>query len=309
VAYQLLDEMNDGGLPFNLEPNILEDMISPPNFLTQAQNLVMGPGATISSILPSGSLSQLPWRRHGVKKATNEIYIDIIEEIVGIMEANGSLTGMKILGKIIVECQLSGMPDILLKLGNASVLEDVGCHPCVRLKRWEQERVISFVPPDGIFTLLTYVSRGNIQLPVFIRPQVLFQENSGTVNIAVGSKHITGEKEISEIKVTIPFSKECNGTSLSSKTGSVIFDESTKIGTWYVPILTNTKISPILEGNFHFDPEHGKPAYPIIGLQFHVNTWSATGLKVDSMTMINEKYNHFKGFKASTRGALNIRLV
>jgi hypothetical protein len=32
--------MNDGGLPFNLEPNILEDMISPPNILTQAQNLV-----------------------------------------------------------------------------------------------------------------------------------------------------------------------------------------------------------------------------------------------------------------------------
>lgn len=32
--------MNDGGLPFNLEPNILEDMIAPPNLLTQAQSLV-----------------------------------------------------------------------------------------------------------------------------------------------------------------------------------------------------------------------------------------------------------------------------
>jgi len=269
----------------------------------------MGPGATISSILPSGSLSQLPWRRHGVKKATNEIYIDIIEEIEGIIEANGSLTGMKVFGKIVVECQLSGMPDILLKLGNSSVLEDVGCHPCVRLKRWEQERVISFVPPDGIFTLMTYVARGNFQLPVFIRPQVLFGENSGTVNIAVGSKHITGDKEISDVKVTVPFSKQCNGTSLTSKTGSVVFDESTKVCTWTVQSLSNTKISPILEGNFHFDPEQGKPTHPILGLQFHVNTWSATGLRVESMSMVNEKYNHFKGFKASTKGNLNIRLV
>jgi AP-3 complex subunit mu len=47
----------------------------------------MGPGNSVSSILPSGSLSQVPWRRQGVKKATNEIYVDINEEIDGIIEA------------------------------------------------------------------------------------------------------------------------------------------------------------------------------------------------------------------------------
>jgi hypothetical protein len=114
----------------------------------------MGPGNSVSSILPSGSLSQVPWRRQGVKKAANEIYIDINEEIDGIIEAyrlvsvlfldhflhyisplfililplfplfiflklisNGSPTGLKIIGKVIVDCQLSGMPDILLRFG------------------------------------------------------------------------------------------------------------------------------------------------------------------------------------------------
>jgi len=141
IAYQLIDEMNDGGLPFNLEPNILEDMIPPPNLFSQAQNLVMGPGTGVSSILPSGSLSQIPWRRQGVKKATNEIYIDINEEIDGIIEANGAPTGLKIVGKVVVDCQLSGMPDILLKFGYSTNLEDVGFHPCVRLKRWDQEKL------------------------------------------------------------------------------------------------------------------------------------------------------------------------
>lgn len=117
----------------------------------------MGPGNAVSSILPSGSLSQVPWRRQGVKKATNEIYIDINEEIDGIIEANGAPTGLKIVGKVVVDCQLSGMPDILLRFGNAGQLEDIGFHPCVRLKRWDQEKVISFVPPDGVFTLMTYV--------------------------------------------------------------------------------------------------------------------------------------------------------
>lgn len=43
-------------------------------------------GSNISSILPDGSLSQIPWRRSNVKKTTNEIYIDITEEIDGIVE-------------------------------------------------------------------------------------------------------------------------------------------------------------------------------------------------------------------------------
>jgi len=310
TAYQLIDEMNDGGIPFNLEPNILEDMISPPNILTQAQNLVMGPGASVSSILPSGSLSQVPWRRQGVKRATNEIYIDINEEIDGVIEANGSPSGMKIVGKIVVDCQLSGMPDILLRFGYSSVLEDIGFHPCVRLKRWDQEKVVSFVPPDGVFTLMTYVCKSNVQLPIFVRPQVLIGENSGNVNVGVGSKNITGDKEISNVCITIPFSKSCGGTSLTSKTGNVTFDEATKTCKWKIPTLQSRGMSPVLEGNFQFDPEQGKPSHPIIGVDFYVNTWAATGLKVESMTLLNEKYNHFKGFKGSTKGGdLYYRLV
>jgi AP-3 complex subunit mu len=309
TAYQLIDEMNDGGLPFNLEPNILEDMIAPPNILTQAHNLVMGPGNSVSSILPSGSLSQVPWRRQGVKKATNEIYIDINEEIDGIIEANGSPSGLKIVGKVVVDCQLSGMPDILLRFGYATQLEDIGFHPCVRLKRWDQEKVISFVPPDGVFTLMTYVSKTNVQLPIFVRPQIIIGENNGTVNIGVGSKNITGDREITNLIVTVPFSKSCGGTSLSSKTGMVHFDENTKVCKWRIPTLQTRGLSPVLEGNFQFDPEQGKPSLPIIGVDFLVNTWAASGLKVDTMTLVNEKYNHFKGFKGSTKGGdLHFRL-
>jgi len=270
----------------------------------------MGPGSSVSSILPSGSLSQVPWRRQGVKKTTNEIYIDINEEIDGIIEANGAPTGLKIIGKVIVDCQLSGMPDILLRFGYATNIEDVGFHPCVRLKRWDQEKVVSFVPPDGIFTLMTYVVKSNVQLPIFVRPQVLIGDNSGSVNVGVGSKNITGDREINNVIITIPFSKFCGGTSLSSKTGLVTFDETTKVCRWKIPQLHSRGASPVLEGNFQFDPEQGKPPHPIIAVDFNVNTWAASGLKVDSMSLVNEKYKHFKGFKGSTKGGdLHFRLV
>jgi AP-3 complex subunit mu len=48
----------------------------------------MGPGTQpgLSNLLPNGSLTQIPWRRQGVTKTTNEIYIDITEEIDAIVE-------------------------------------------------------------------------------------------------------------------------------------------------------------------------------------------------------------------------------
>ena len=35
-------------------------------------------------------------------------------------------------------------------------LEDVKFHQCVRLSRFDNDRTISFIPPDGEFELMTY---------------------------------------------------------------------------------------------------------------------------------------------------------
>lgn len=39
---------------------------------------------------------------------------------------------------------------------NPRLLDDVSFHPCIRFKRWESERVLSFIPPDGNFRLISY---------------------------------------------------------------------------------------------------------------------------------------------------------
>eukprot|EP01125_Pyxidicula_operculata_P001838 TRINITY_DN116_c0_g1_i2.p1 TRINITY_DN116_c0_g1~~TRINITY_DN116_c0_g1_i2.p1 ORF type:complete len:265 (+),score=50.33 TRINITY_DN116_c0_g1_i2:82-876(+) len=156
TAYQLLDEMNDGGWAFNLEPNILQEMISIPNILNKTANIVLGPGTSVSSILPDGSLTPIPWRKHGVKYTTNEIYLDIIDHVDAIVESNGAMTTSKIVGTVAVDCQLSGMPDLVLRFRNPGILDDTSFHPCVRLSRWQREQVVSFVPPDGKFKLMEY---------------------------------------------------------------------------------------------------------------------------------------------------------
>eukprot|EP01121_Diplochlamys_sp_Union-15-3_P015279 TRINITY_DN5019_c0_g1_i2.p1 TRINITY_DN5019_c0_g1~~TRINITY_DN5019_c0_g1_i2.p1 ORF type:complete len:267 (-),score=37.15 TRINITY_DN5019_c0_g1_i2:426-1226(-) len=156
TVYQLLDEMMDNGLPFTTEPNILSEMIAPPNLLTQLGQMVLGPGSNVTSVLPDGSLTNVPWRRQGVKYSNNEIYFDIVEEIDTIVDGNGMMIQCEIRGEILVNCRLSGMPDLTLRFTNPRILDDVSFHHCVRYNRYEHDRVISFIPPDGNFKLMDY---------------------------------------------------------------------------------------------------------------------------------------------------------
>ena len=86
------------------------------------------------------------------------------------MNSNGNVLRSEILGAIKMKCYLSGMPELRLGLndkvmfestgrtsrGKAVEMEDVKFHQCVRLSRFENDRTISFIPPDGEFELMSY---------------------------------------------------------------------------------------------------------------------------------------------------------
>lgn len=65
-------------------------------------------------------------------------------------------TNAEVRGEIHGLCKLSGMPDLSLTFNQPHIVDDVSFHPCVRYLRWEQNKVISFVPPDGQFKLMSY---------------------------------------------------------------------------------------------------------------------------------------------------------
>lgn len=68
----------------------------------------------------------------------------------------GVLVKCEIYGEVQVNSHLSGLPDLTLSFGNPSILNDVRFHPCVRFRPWESNQILSFVPPDGQFKLMSY---------------------------------------------------------------------------------------------------------------------------------------------------------
>lgn len=50
--------------------------------------------------MPSGQLSNVPWRRSGVKYTNNEAYFDVIEEVDAIIDKGGSTVFAEIQGYV-----------------------------------------------------------------------------------------------------------------------------------------------------------------------------------------------------------------
>merc|ERR1712241_47962 len=81
---------------------------------------------------------------------------DVIEEVDAIIDKSGATVSAEIHGYIDCAVKLSGMPDLPMTFVNPRLFDDVSFHPCVRYKKWESERLLSFVPPDGNFRLMSY---------------------------------------------------------------------------------------------------------------------------------------------------------
>lgn len=70
------------------------------------------------------------------------------------------LVSCEVTGEVLVNCKLSGVPDMTLSFSNPSILDDCSFHHCVRYNRFERDKVMSFVPPDGKFKLASYRYEG-----------------------------------------------------------------------------------------------------------------------------------------------------
>lgn len=141
---------------------------------------------------PIAVTNAVSWRSEGIRYRKNEVFLDVIESLNLLVSANGNVLRSEILGSIKMKCYLSGMPELRLGLndkvmfettgratrGKAVEMEDVKFHQCVRLSRFENDRTISFIPPDGEFELMSY--RLNTQVKPLIWVECLVESHSGS---------------------------------------------------------------------------------------------------------------------------------
>ena len=83
-------------------------------------------------------------------------------------------------------------------------MQDVSFHQCVNLGRYNTEKVVSFVPPDGEFELMKYRCNDNVSLPFRVIP-VINELGRTRLEVKVAVKSAFSDKLFAlNVVVTIP---------------------------------------------------------------------------------------------------------
>ncbi|KAL9647279.1 hypothetical protein ABK040_012630 [Willaertia magna] len=313
TIYQLLDEMIDGGFPITTEIALLKDLVRQPSSLAQLVSNV-GKSNNNSVGITGHNKSIVPWRKAGIKYVNNEIYFDIIETLNVIVDVNGGSAISEVVGTIKSNCKLSGTPDLLLQFNDPGIIEDISFHPCVRYARYEQDKSISFIPPDGEYELLSYRMSNLPMLPIYCRPQLTFYKGGVNVNIMLGLRH-THNKSLDNVKVFVSM-PNWESNQLQATVGNIQYDAVNHRLVWNVgklsPQTQQSKApAPSLTGKINFMNGRGeKDGCPAVQLQFELDGVCVSGLKVESVQLRNENYKPFKGVRYITNaGRYEVRTV
>ncbi|CAM38561.2 putative adaptor complex subunit medium chain 3 [Leishmania braziliensis MHOM/BR/75/M2904] len=281
TVYQLLQEMFDYGYPLTTELCALEELVPRPTLENRVRTMLDTP--LVNKVMPVGSRTAIgvgtrqvsssfggvPWRDPETRHSTNQILFDVVESLDCVLDSEGRCVRAAVQGSIEVNCRLSGMPDMMLRLRDFdAVVDDVAFHRCVRLDRYEHDRTLCFIPPDGKFTLMKYTCKTTLPIPLppfYVTPQVTFNATGGRFHCMAGirgggtgfSSVVERDKEVQRLSVCLllpPNTSSLTVTNCSS--GTTVFDRSKGTLTWSVGNLTYSA-TPSLGGEFLFEAEGG----------------------------------------------------
>lgn len=222
VANSNATEILDFGYPQNTDVDVLKLYITPDN-ISSAIRSVSAANPTDTSKITMQATGAQSWRRGDIKYRKNEAFVDVIEDVNLLMSATGTVLRADVTGQIVMRAYLTGTPEckfglndqlLLNQVGGASygetgnlegkkkatkaaagsvTLEDCQFHQCVQLGKFDQDRTISFIPPDGEFELMRYRAVENVNLP--FRVQAIVKELGTTkVEYSIAIKSNYGSK-------------------------------------------------------------------------------------------------------------------
>jgi len=228
-----------------------------------------------------------------------------------------------------------------LTFTNPHVITDCAFHPCVRLQRWKRDSSLSFVPPDGHFTLAEYrftpsasatsarfMSAGapvapsakeNVPIPFILKPTVELTDSGGTFEFKLTSRMaleaLVVEMYLGEgaggVKCVATrgdgsgnMGRRSDAVTSSSASGSWAFDARKMVVRWEIPVVPLSS-TWTLRGSFTSSSK-SHPAHAL-QVRFAVSSYTFSSLKVDQLKVTGEVYKPYKGVRGRAIGNVEWR--
>ena len=184
------------------------------------------------------------------------MFIDIIENVNVLLSNRGTVLRSDVIGQVIMKSQLSGMPECKFGINEklsqrddgADILDnsaaaqkgiqidDIKFHQCVRLGRFDRDRSITFIPPDGVFEVMTYRVSSNINLPFKITPVVQEYLDDNKIEYSVKLRSIFENVNFANnvvVKIPVP-STTANVNVFSAGSGKAKYEPEKSLISWRI---------------------------------------------------------------------------
>ena len=237
LIYELLDEIMDHGYPQNTDAKLLKEYIK-----TSSYRLAVKKKITTEVI--NNQVSCAP----GIKYQVNQAFVDVTERVSSLISHKGEMLRSDIIGVITMKTMLSGMPVLKLGLNDKSYfditgkkasgktieMDDFKFHNCVNINKFEAERVIEFIPPDGFFTLMNY--RLNLKIKPLIWVEVERKELTPTkMKYLVKAKsNCKAKSTANNVCIMIPVPVDLQNPLFKSSLGSVTYSPDKEVLIWNI---------------------------------------------------------------------------
>ena len=337
-ANYISTEILDFGYPQNTETDTLKMYIT-----TEGVKSAIANSPTDSSRITMQATGALSWRRSDIKYRKNEAFVDVIEDVNLLMSATGTVLRADVNGQIVMRAYLSGTPEckfglndrLLLdnpessssnggKKGGISgsggkatraaagsvTLEDCQFHQCVKLGRFDSDRIISFVPPDGEFELMRYRATENVNLPFKVQP-IVREIGTTKVEYSVAIKaNYSAKLFASNVVVRIPTPLNTAQTTERTSQGRAKYEPEHNNIVWKIPRFSGQSEFVLNAEATLTSMTHQKAwSRPPISLSFSILMFTSSGLLVRYLKVFEKSdYSSVKWVRYMTRaGSYEIR--
>ena len=337
-VYQLADRSNgspleilDFGYPQNTETDTLKMYITTEGVKTERT-------MEDSSRITMQATGALSWRRSDIKYRKNEAFVDVIEDVNLLMSATGTVLRADVNGQIVMRAYLSGTPeckfglndrllldtdtvggDIGMKGGGTKAtkaaagsvtLEDCQFHQCVKLGKFDADRIISFIPPDGEFELMRYRATENVNLPFKVHP-IVNEIGKSKVEYSIAIRANYGVK-LFATNVVVRIPTPLNTAKITERTsnGKAKYEPEQNNIVWKIPRFTGQSEYVLSAEASLTSMTHQKAwSRPPMSLGFSLLMFTSSGLLVRYLKVFEKgSYGSVKWVRYMTRaGSYEIR--
>ena len=227
------------------------------------------------------------------------MFLDVTESMSLLVNSNGQVVHSEVTGALKMRCYLSGMPECKLGLndramlevqgregkGKAVELEDMKFHQCVRLSRFDADRTVSFIPPDGAFDLMTYRLSTAVK-PLFWVEAVVEKHGTSRVEYMVKVRSQFKEKSTAQnVVVKLPVSADATNPIIRTNAGSAEYAPEQEAMLWRIKTFPGGK-EFLLRAKFALpsvtagEEAAGKIRRPPIKVSFEIPYFTVSGIQV-----------------------------